>query len=158
MLCVENQLWYGLATSCDASDQACLGDQLDILEQVAHGAIPKADLLKKWSLSLSQSPLSLHLCAFFRVFGLLWVCCMIFSATCTTLSTLLPSKVSLPLSVKFVLLDKHAHEQASTTLSLWENRQNSVLRVLFRKRELTEFCSKLPEFCKKLSEFTSASK
>ena len=30
--------------------------------------------------------------------------------------------------------------------------ENTVLRALFRKRELTEFCSKLAEFCKKLGE------
>ena len=31
--------------------------------------------------------------------------------------------------------------------------RNTVSGVLFRKRELTEFCAKLGEFCKKLSEF-----
>ena len=33
------------------------------------------------------------------------------------------------------------------------NGQNTVSRVLFRKRELTEFYGKLGEFCKKLGEF-----
>ena len=33
------------------------------------------------------------------------------------------------------------------------NGRTTVSRVLFRKRDLTEFCSKLGEFCEKLSEF-----
>ena len=33
------------------------------------------------------------------------------------------------------------------------NGQNTVSRVLFRRRELTEFCGKLGEFCEKLGEF-----
>ena len=33
------------------------------------------------------------------------------------------------------------------------NGRNTVSRVLFRKRELTEFCGKLSEFCEKLGEF-----
>ena len=33
------------------------------------------------------------------------------------------------------------------------NGRNTVSRVLFRKRELTEFYGKLGEFCKKLGEF-----
>ena len=36
--------------------------------------------------------------------------------------------------------------------------QNTVSRVLFRKRELTEFCGKLGEFCDKLGEFALAHK
>ena len=34
----------------------------------------------------------------------------------------------------------------------------TVSRVLFRKRELTEFCVKLAEFCEKLGEFVLAHK
>ena len=33
-----------------------------------------------------------------------------------------------------------------------------VLRALFRKRELTEFCSKLGESCEELGEFVLAHK
>ena len=33
------------------------------------------------------------------------------------------------------------------------NGRNTDSRVLFRKRELTEFCGKLGEFCEKLGEF-----
>ena len=36
------------------------------------------------------------------------------------------------------------------------NGRNTVSRVLFRKRELTEFCGKLGEFCQKLGEFAFA--
>ena len=36
--------------------------------------------------------------------------------------------------------------------------KNTVSRVLFRNRELTEFCSKLAEFCEKLGEFAVAHK
>ena len=36
------------------------------------------------------------------------------------------------------------------------NGQNTVARVLFRKRELIEFCGKLGEFCEKPGEFTLA--
>ena len=36
------------------------------------------------------------------------------------------------------------------------NRRNTVSRVLFGKRELTEFCGKLCEFFEKLTEFTLA--
>ena len=38
------------------------------------------------------------------------------------------------------------------------NGRNTVSRVLFRKRELTEFCGKLGEFCEKLDEFALAQK
>ena len=38
------------------------------------------------------------------------------------------------------------------------NGRNTVSRVLFRKRELTEFCGKLGEFCQKLGEFAFAHK
>ena len=38
------------------------------------------------------------------------------------------------------------------------NGQYAVSRVLFRKRELTEFCAKLGEFCEKLGEFALAHK
>ena len=38
------------------------------------------------------------------------------------------------------------------------NGQNALSRVLFRKRELAEFCGKLGEFCKKLDEFALAHK
>ena len=38
------------------------------------------------------------------------------------------------------------------------NGRNTVSRVPFRKRELTEFCGKLGEFCEKLSEFALAHK
>ena len=38
------------------------------------------------------------------------------------------------------------------------NGRNTVSRVLFRKRELTEFCSKLGEFREKLGEFALAHK
>ena len=38
------------------------------------------------------------------------------------------------------------------------NGWNTVSRVLFRKRELTEFCGKLGEFCQKLGEFAFAHK
>ena len=38
------------------------------------------------------------------------------------------------------------------------NGRNTVLRVLFQKRELTEFCGKLGEFCEKLGEFALAHK
>ena len=33
------------------------------------------------------------------------------------------------------------------------NGRNTVSRVLFWRRELTEFCGKLREFCEKLGEF-----
>ena len=33
------------------------------------------------------------------------------------------------------------------------NEQKTISRVLFQRRELTEFCSKLGEFCEKLGEF-----
>ena len=36
------------------------------------------------------------------------------------------------------------------------NGRNTVSRVLFRRRELTEFCGKLGEFCEKLGEFAFA--
>ena len=36
---------------------------------------------------------------------------------------------------------------------LWETGGITVSRVLFRERELTEFCGKLGEFCEKLGEF-----
>ena len=38
------------------------------------------------------------------------------------------------------------------------NGRNTVSRVLFRKRELAEFGSKLDEFCEKLGEFALAHK
>ena len=38
------------------------------------------------------------------------------------------------------------------------NGRNTVSRVLFRKRELTEFLGKLAEFCNKLGEFAFAYK
>ena len=38
------------------------------------------------------------------------------------------------------------------------NGRNTVSRVLFRRRELTEFCGKLGEFCEKLGEFAFAHK
>ena len=38
------------------------------------------------------------------------------------------------------------------------NGRNTVSRVLFRRRELTEFYSKLGEFCDKLGEFALAHK
>ena len=38
------------------------------------------------------------------------------------------------------------------------NGRNTVLRVLFRKRELNEFLGKLGEFCEKLGEFAFAHK
>ena len=38
------------------------------------------------------------------------------------------------------------------------NGRNTVSRVLFRKRELTEFCRKLGEFWEKLGEFALAHK
>ena len=38
------------------------------------------------------------------------------------------------------------------------NGRNTVSRVLFRKRELTEFCGKLGELCVKLGEFALAHK
>ena len=36
--------------------------------------------------------------------------------------------------------------------------RNTVSRVLFRKKELTEFCAKLAEFRRKLCEFALAHK
>ena len=38
------------------------------------------------------------------------------------------------------------------------NGRNTVSRVLFRRRELTEFYGKLGEFCEKLGEFALAHK
>ena len=38
------------------------------------------------------------------------------------------------------------------------NGRNTVSKVLFQKRELTEFCGKLGEFCEKIGEFTFAPK
>ena len=38
------------------------------------------------------------------------------------------------------------------------NGRNTASRVLFRKRELTEFCGKLGELCEKLGEFALAHK
>ena len=38
------------------------------------------------------------------------------------------------------------------------NKRNTVSRVLFQKRVLTEFCAKLSEFCEKLGEFELAHK
>ena len=43
-------------------------------------------------------------------------------------------------------------------LSNLGNGRNTVSRVLFRKKERTEFCRKLGEFCVKLGEFTLAQK
>ena len=36
--------------------------------------------------------------------------------------------------------------------------RNAVFRVLFRKRELPDFCGKLGEFCERLGEFVLAHK
>ena len=38
------------------------------------------------------------------------------------------------------------------------NGRNTVSRVLFRRRELTEFCGKLGDFCEKLGEFAISHK
>ena len=46
----------------------------------------------------------------------------------------------------------------SINLVFMGNGQNTVSRVLFRKRELTEFYGKLGEFCEKLDEFAFAHK
>ena len=42
------------------------------------------------------------------------------------------------------------------SLRIIGNGRNTVPRVLFQKRELTEFCSKISEFCEKLGEFALA--
>ena len=39
-----------------------------------------------------------------------------------------------------------------------EHGWNAVSRVLFQRRELTEFCGKLGEFCQELAEFAFAHK
>ena len=54
-------------------------------------------------------------------------------------------------------LDSTETPFAKTHLSLGNGR-NTVSSVLFRKRELTEFCGKLGEFCEKLGEFALAHK
>ena len=60
------------------------------------------------------------------------------------------------------LSSSDAHSRATPLRELWlmaflGNGRNTVSRVvLFRKRELTEFCGKLGEFCEKLGEFASA--
>ena len=46
-----------------------------------------------------------------------------------------------------------AENNAPGSAPMLGNGRNTVSRVLFRKRELTEFCGKLGEFCEKLSEF-----
>ena len=46
----------------------------------------------------------------------------------------------------------------SCTSLIVGNRQNTVSRVLFRMRELTEFCGKRGEFCENLGEFALAHK
>ena len=51
---------------------------------------------------------------------------------------------------KVVLLEISAHQPAIG------NGRNAVSRVLFRKRELSEFCGKPGEFCEKLGEFALA--
>ena len=38
------------------------------------------------------------------------------------------------------------------------NGRTTVLRIVFRKRELTEFCAKFGEFCGKLGDFALAHK
>ena len=43
-------------------------------------------------------------------------------------------------------------------VQLLGNGRNTVSRVLFRRRELTEFRGKLGEFCEKLGEFALAHK
>ena len=44
------------------------------------------------------------------------------------------------------------------TLTIIGIGRNTVSRVLFRRRELTEFCGKLGEFCQKLGELAFAHK
>ena len=45
----------------------------------------------------------------------------------------------------------------SMGVGISESRKcNTVSRVLFRKRELTEYCGKLGEFCEKLGDFALA--
>ena len=44
------------------------------------------------------------------------------------------------------------------TRKLMGNGRNTVSRVLFQRRELTEFRGKLGEFCEKLGEFALAHK
>ena len=45
------------------------------------------------------------------------------------------------------------HLKLRVALGNLGNGRNTVSRVLFRTRELTEFCGKLGEFCEKLGEF-----
>ena len=54
-----------------------------------------------------------------------------------------------------MLTDQHLTILAGASLG---NGRNTVSRVLFRRRELTEFCGKLGEFCEKLGEFAFAHK
>ena len=49
-------------------------------------------------------------------------------------------------------------ENLSGKSGLLGNGRNTVSRVLFRRRELTEFYGKLGEFCEKLGEFALAHK
>ena len=58
-----------------------------------------------------------------------------------------------PLATPWTVLTCVRNRPRSQILACLGNGRNTVSRVLFRKRELTEFCGKLGEFCEKLGEF-----
>ena len=62
-----------------------------------------------------------------------------------------------PCDMRHASLLQFNFSSPESLLSQIGNRQNTVSRVLFQKRELTEFCGKLDEFCQnKLGEFALA--
>ena len=59
----------------------------------------------------------------------------------------------LPVIISIV---RHPGRPVILAMDLLGNGRNTVSRVLFRRRELTELCGKLGEFCEKLGEFALA--
>ena len=57
-----------------------------------------------------------------------------------------------------LLVERGFHLDASLVLAIVGNGRNTVSRVLFRRREFTEFRGKLGEFCAKLGEFAFSPK
>ena len=58
-----------------------------------------------------------------------------------------------PPSLKTLQSPRGSHENHEMKNLKVGNGRNTVSRVLFRKRELTEFCGKLGRFCEELGEF-----
>ena len=59
---------------------------------------------------------------------------------------------------KLILPEAQLARNYGTEIAVMGNGRNTVSGVLFRRRELTEFCGKLGEFCEKLGEFAFAHK